>query len=67
MTKDARLVKKMDNYLREKLNNREIFISWLYVVPDGATDNDYQDIAEDRELFNNVVKLFAGLLILDNE
>lgn len=67
ITNDAMLVKNMDNYLRQKINNGEIFINWLYLVPDGADDIDYQDISEDSEQFNRVLKLFARLLIVDND
>ena len=67
MSNDAMLVKKMDNYLRQKINNGEIFINWLYLVPDQADDIDYQDIANDDEHFRRVLKLFARLLIVDNE
>ena len=67
MSNDAILVKKMDIYLRENIRDGEIFINWLYLVPDGADDIDYQDISEDDEQFRRVLKLFARLLIVDNK
>ena len=63
MSKDGQLVKGMDRFLRNNVDDEEIFMRWLYVVPDECTDEDCEDIAEDPEQFLEVLKLFADILL----
>lgn len=45
------------------LNNEEAYFdSWILTVPDEATDEDFEYIAGDYELFTDAVKLFKELM-----
>ena len=57
------LVKSM-NTIVKALNNEEAYYgSWIYLVPDEADDEDFQEIAEDEELFSSVVRCFKGNML----
>lgn len=56
------MVKSMDTIVKE-LNNEEAYYGkWIYIVPDGADDEDFYDIAVDEELFVDTVKCFKGIM-----
>lgn len=58
----AAIVRSM-NTLVLALNNEEpLFHSWLYIVPDEATEDDFEQIAEDEELFTDVVDTFKDIM-----
>lgn len=64
----SKLGKEMDNYLRENIQDEEIF--W-YVwgslgIPDGATEEDYEDL-EDDEFWTDVCESFMRCVLLDAE
>lgn len=61
----AKLLKLMDRWLRDNINDEELFMSWLYVMPDEATEDDFIDIAGDDEAFNDCTRVFATLTVLD--
>lgn len=62
----AVLLKKMDHWLRDNINDEDIFMNWLYFMPDEATENDYESIAESDEDFNECTRVFALITVLDN-
>ena len=48
-----------DNFIRNKIEDEEILMSWLMCgLPDGWNEYDLIDIAEDEELWNDVVECF---------
>lgn len=61
------LLKKMDSWLRKNTNNEDIFMNWLYFMPDEATEEDYESIAASDEDFNECTRMFATIAILDSE
>lgn len=60
------LLKKMDRWLRDNINDEEIFMNWLYLMPDEATEDDYESIAENDEDFNECTRMFALIAVLDS-
>lgn len=63
------LVKEMDKFIKNRVEDESIIDCWLMCgVPDGADEIDYREIAEDDELWLDVVKEFnrcctlAGIL-----
>ena len=63
------LAKEMDKFVRNKIDDESIIECWLMCgVPDGADETDYREIAEDDELWPDIVKEFnrcctlAGIL-----
>lgn len=65
----AKLGKKMDNYLRENIQNEEIFWSvWASMgMPDGATEDDYEDLKESDEFWTDCLEAFMRCVLLDAE
>ena len=52
----------MDSYIRE-LGDEDIWEAWIaYGVPDGATEDDLQSIAEDDESWRETCSLFGQLI-----
>ena len=52
----------MDSYIRE-LGDEDIWEVWIaYGIPDGATEDDLQFIAEDDELWRDTCGLFGQLI-----
>lgn len=43
-------------------NNEELYATWVYYVPDEATDDDFISIATSDESFNEAFKLFKKLI-----
>ena len=59
------LVKEMDKFIKNKIDDEGIIGGWLtFGVPDGATEVDCREIAEDDELWLDVVKEFNRCCIL---
>ena len=65
----AYLVREMDKFVKNKIEDERIIDCWLMCgVPDGADEIDYREIAEEDELWLDVVKEFikccklAGIL-----
>ena len=65
----AKLGKQMDDYLRENINNEKIFWNvWaLMGVPDGATEDDYEDLEDDDEFWTDCLEAFMRCVLLDND
>lgn len=60
----VKLLKDMDEYIRFHVDDEEEFDCWLMCgVPDMADHQDYEDIAEDEDLWLDVIKTFAKLTI----
>lgn len=64
----VRLLKGMDKYLRENVQDEEVFaVEWLGMgVPDGAQEDDYEFIANDDESFDDCLLAFAKCIVYDN-
>lgn len=52
---------KLMNEIMQQFNNEEAYYTWIMFVPDGATREDFEDIADDEEFFDEVVSLFKSL------
>ena len=57
----ADFVRSMNNIIIH-LNDEDAYMNWIQVVPDGATQDDFESIADDEELFDDVVYLFKDLM-----
>ena len=44
------------------LNNENAYASWIYLMPDSPTEEDFQDFGENPEMFNELCNKFANLL-----
>lgn len=56
------VLKAMDDAVRG-MNDENAIDTWLMVgVPDEASDEDYQSIAEDHEEYVDIVKVFARIV-----
>ena len=56
------IVKSM-NTIVESLNNESAYYgSWIYIVPDQASDDDLRYIAEDKELFADTINCFKEII-----
>lgn len=54
------LAKEMDKFIKNRIDDENIIDCWLMCgVPDGADEIDYREIAEDDELWLDVVKEFG--------
>ena len=57
-------LKKMDKYIRENVSDEDGIMWWLTVgVPDNASQEDFEFIAQDDELFNTCNRVFSSLVI----
>ena len=65
--KRTKLLKKMDSWLRENISDEEIFMLWLYSMPDEANDEDYKSIADDDERYFECMEAFAKIVIMEHE
>ena len=65
----AKLGKKMDDYMRENIQNEEIFWSvWASMgMPDGATEDDYEDLKESDEFWVDCLEAFMRCVLLDTQ
>ena len=51
------------DYLVTRLNNENAYYGhWVYLVPDDACIEDFEEIARDDELYGEVCKLFRELM-----
>lgn len=60
MNERYQIVKGMHEIIR-CMNNEEAYMDWIYTVPDGASDEDLRDIAEDDTLFAETCKAFKSI------
>lgn len=62
------VVELMDEFLREYIDDEEVFMIWLtYGVPDGADESDYDFFANDDDEYEELVDLFNEVYERDNE
>ena len=45
------------------INDENYYMTWIYTVPDEPSDNDFEDIAENIEMYNEVEALFKRLIV----
>ena len=57
----AEFVQSMNNVVKH-LNDENAYMHWITVVPDEAEQADFEDIANDEELFDEVVYLFKNIM-----
>ena len=60
MNERYQIVKGMHEIIR-CMNNEEAYMDWIYTVPDGASDENLRDIAEDDTLFAETYKAFKSI------
>ena len=62
-TKDARItqLKAMHNLMCEA-NDENIYMSWIYLMPDCPSEEDFESIAIDDEQYNECFDLFVKLI-----
>lgn len=62
-TRDARIrqLKAMHNLMLEA-NDEGIYISWIYLVPDCPSEEDFEYIAIDDKQYNECFNLFVKLI-----
>lgn len=61
--RDARVAQlKAMHQLMCEANDEYIYMKWIYVMPDGATEEDFKDIAMDDEAYNECFDLFVKLI-----
>lgn len=56
------LVGGMNEYIKCLNDETAYYNYWIELVPDEATEDDLQDIAESDELFNETCELFGKLI-----
>lgn len=62
-TKDARVAQlRAMHELMCNANDESIYMSWIYLMPDGATEEDFLDIAFDDDLYNECFDKFIRLI-----
>lgn len=57
----AEFVQSMNNVVRH-LNDENAYMHWITVVPDEAEQADFEDIADNEELFDEAVYLFKNIM-----
>lgn len=65
LREQAQLVRDMDTYLRDHVQDEEIFERWIMTVPDEIDDDDCILIADESESFHEVLRLFVEILLED--
>ena len=59
------LLKQMDKYIRE-IGDEEIWMDWIAVgVPDEATEEDYEFMADDEVIWRETCEIFGELIKRD--
>lgn len=61
-TEEKALLLKSMHEIISHLNNEDAYDQWIYTVPDGASDEDFHEIAEDSTLFQDSCQLFVCLM-----
>ena len=65
-TRDARAAQlKAMHEMISNCNDEFIYESWIYTMPDGATEEDFNDIALNEELYNECFDKFLRLVKKD--
>ena len=66
MNPQAKMLKDMDNWLRQNIDDEELFVNWLLLMPDNASDEDFRELGKDKVFFNECTALFAKLVLLND-
>lgn len=54
---------KSMNTIIQSMNDENAYSNWIWLIPDGADDDELRDIAKnDDEIFNEACELFAKLI-----
>ena len=61
MKERAEFVQSMNDVVKH-LNDENAYMHWITVVPDESEQADFEDIADDEELFDEVVYLFKNIM-----
>lgn len=62
-TKDARVAQlKAMHQLMLQANDESIYMTWIYLMPDCPSEEDFVDIALDDEQYNECFDLFVKLI-----
>lgn len=43
-------------------NDEDIYMAWIYTMPDEPSEEDFEDIAEDDEMYNECFDAFVRLI-----
>ena len=56
-------LRSMNNII-VNMNDESAYNAWIYIIPDGADDDELMEIAEeDEETFEDACQLFARLIV----
>ena len=65
-TKDARITQlKAMHTLMLEANDESIYMSWIYIMPDCPSEEDFESIAIDDEQYNECFDKFVRLIVKD--
>ena len=45
------------------VNDEDYYMTWIAVVPDEPTEEDFEEMAEDTEFYNEAEALFKRLIV----
>lgn len=61
VNKRVKKLRKMNENIRN-ISNEDYYTAWIFIVPDEATLCDWIEIAEDDELYIEVLETYAMLV-----
>ena len=65
-TRDARITQlKAMHQLMLEANDENIYMTWIYLMPDCPSKEDFESIAIDDEQYNECFDLFVKLIVKD--
>lgn len=56
------LLKGMHEYVLGHISDEEAYMTWILLVPDEPDEEDFQNIAEDDELWEESCELFSRVV-----
>ncbi len=56
------IVKSMDTIVKSLNDEEAYYHHWIYLVPDEASDDEFEYIAKNAKLFSETVRLFLLLM-----
>ena len=56
------LLKQMHEYVRLHIDDEEAYMDWIIFVPDEPDEEDFENLAEDEELWKCCCRLFGKLI-----
>ena len=62
----GRILEKIDTFIRLNVDDEDLFMNWIQVVPDEATSEDFYDFAEDREFCVEMAETFLSIVFCEN-